>query len=367
MSESKKNKNEYVQKKSDENKSYNRRNVDNIKKLIILTFLVVCALPIIFCLYMMVRVNALERKLDDMYAKFISKNVSVDATENENDYAANLEEMDQQAYAELEINTTSPSQFLTYTDDNTDMTATEGDVTQDNASDKYSASEEENIGIGTGNYVTNGKTVYLTFDDGPSVNTDMILDVLAANNVKATFFLCYNPDESVWPMYKRIADEGHTVALHSYSHVYKTIYADKEAFIDDVTMIHDFVYEQTGVDSKLYRFPGGSSNTVSNVDMQILMEYLYDEGYTYFDWNALNGDAVNTATSPQQLNDNVMYYVRNNAGDSIVLMHDLGNVTATAESLQDLIDTLRAEGYTLAPIDENTVPVQHVTYKGIDE
>lgn len=359
-------KNEDIQKKSEPNKAYNRKNVDNIKKFIVFTFLVVCALPIIFCLFIMVRMNKLERKIDELSARYNSQKAEVEALETDinpvaNDYVDNLEEMDKQAYDDLEINTTSPNQFLTYTDET--PVASDGDA----LSAEQMAVDENNIGIGTGSYVSNGKTVYLTFDDGPSENTEMILEVLRRNNVKATFFLCYNPDEELWPMYKKIADEGHAIGLHSYSHVYKTIYADEQAFIDDVTMIHDFVYERTGVDSKLYRFPGGSSNTVAKADMQSLMGFLYDEGYTYYDWNALNGDAVNDAVTPQELNENVMYYVRNNAGDSIVLMHDLSNVTATAEGLQELIDTLRAEGYALAPIDESTTPVQHVTYKGKDE
>ena len=126
--------------------------------------------------------------------------------------------------------------------------------------------------------------------------------------------------------------------------------------------IHDFIYEQTGVDSKLYRFPGGSSNSVSNVDIQSLMGYLYDKGITYFDWNALSGDAVSTNLDATELNNNILDYVRNNEGDSIVLMHDIKNCHATIEGLQSLIDTLISEGYELCPIDSNTPLMQHVKY-----
>ena len=206
--------------------------------------------------------------------------------------------------------------------------------------------------------------VYLTFDDGPSIYTDEILDVLKANDVKATFFVVYNPDKTLWPMYQRIVDEGHTLAMHSYSHVYDEIYSSEEAFKDDVSSIQSFLYEQTGVQVKYYRFPGGSSNSVGDVDIQDLMGYLYGSGITYYDWNALSEDAVDPTLTPEELNDNVMGYVRANNEDSIVLLHDLENAPGTAEGLQQLIDTLQEEGYQICPIDDNTIPVQHITYEG---
>ena len=128
--------------------------------------------------------------------------------------------------------------------------------------------------------------------------------------------------------------------------------------------IHDYIQEQTGVDTHLYRFPGGSSNQVSKVDIQDLIGYLHDEGIVYYDWNSLSGDAVDASLTPSELNDNILGYVHANAGDSVILMHDLQNNHATIEALPALIQTLKDEGYEICPIDDSTKPVQHVEYKG---
>ncbi|MBO4461285.1 MAG: polysaccharide deacetylase family protein, partial [Lachnospiraceae bacterium] len=106
----------------------------------------------------------------------------------------------------------------------------------------------------------NAKKVYLTFDDGPSHNTELILDILKEYNVKATFFVIGRNDEYSKSLYKRIVDEGHTIALHSYTHRYSSIYASLDAYKEDLQKISDLVYDATGVRSKFIRFPGGSSN-----------------------------------------------------------------------------------------------------------
>lgn len=329
----------------EDEKDYNRKNVNNIKRMLTVTFIIMCALPVLFCLYLTVKMNSLENKIDSLSTKLAATETDIASKEEQPD---NLAELDQEAYDDLGKSTT---------DQNHTLMVEEGE----------NMDEEPDITI-SGNdsmpTVSNGKKVYLTFDDGPSIYTGEILDILKENNVKATFFCVYNDDQSVWPYYSRIVEEGHTLGMHSYSHVYSTVYASRDSFVEDVTKIHDFLYEQTGVDCKFYRFPGGSSNTVSNVDIQELMEYLYSEDIAYYDWNALSGDAVDASLSAEQLNENIMGYVRNNPGDSIVLMHDLKNGYATVESLQDLIDTLQAEGYEICAIDENTKPVQHVRYVG---
>ena len=120
---------------------------------------------------------------------------------------------------------------------------------------------------------SSGKKVYLTFDDGPSSNTDQILDILKDYDVKATFFVVGKTDERSVKAYQRIVEEGHTLAMHSYSHKYDEIYESKEAFARDLNSLQEYLYETTGVWPRIYRFPGGSSNTVSKVDMQELIEY----------------------------------------------------------------------------------------------
>ena len=205
------------------------------------------------------------------------------------------------------------------------------------------------------------KRVYLTFDDGPSIYTGQILDILKANDIKATFFVIAREDESYWPYYTRILEEGHTLGMHSYTHDYNQVYASLDSFETDVNSLSQFLYDRTGEYSTIYRFPGGSSNTVCNVPMEECIAYLNEQGITYYDWNALNGDAVSSELPPEKLVENIMNSVRQN-NTSIVLMHDMQSRHTTVESLQPLIDTLKDEGYELLPIDENTPLIQHIPY-----
>ncbi|MBR1567566.1 MAG: polysaccharide deacetylase [Lachnospiraceae bacterium] len=203
--------------------------------------------------------------------------------------------------------------------------------------------------------------VYLTFDDGPSIYTGQILDILDANDVKATFFVLAKEDEPYVSYYQEILDRGHTLGMHSYTHDYTQIYASLDAFEKDVTDLSDFLYDQTGVKPTIYRFPGGSSNNAGQVSMQECIAYLNEQGIQYYDWNALNGDAVSTELSAQQLVDNIMRGVHKN-NTSIILMHDMQSRHTTVDSLQPLIDTLKSEGYELLPIDETTPLIQHIPY-----
>ena len=109
-----------------------------------------------------------------------------------------------------------------------------------------------------------------------------------------------------------------------------------------------------------YRFPGGSSNTVSKVDMDTLIDYVNNKGLVYYDWNALNNDAVCGSFTPQQLVDNIMKDAVSQ-NDVVILMHDLTARHTTVESLQQLIDELREQGFTLLPIDENAPLIRHRT------
>lgn len=203
--------------------------------------------------------------------------------------------------------------------------------------------------------------VYLTFDDGPSANTDTILDTLADNNVRATFFCIAQKGEANEKRYQRIVSEGHTLGMHSYSHVYKTVYADMESFQKDVTGISDYLYQITGVRPKFYRFPGGSSNTVSKVPMKECIRYLNQSGLTYFDWNAQNDDATGKSYTASQLVEHAMSSVKAAGNNVVLLMHDEQTKTATAQSLPKLIRQLKNAGYDILPITDATPLVQHVS------
>ena len=199
----------------------------------------------------------------------------------------------------------------------------------------------------------------MTFDDGPSKNTEKILDTLKENNVKATFFVIGKTDSDAMRIYKRIVEEGHTLAMHSYTHNYEKIYKNLDNFKKDVEKLSDLLYETTGVRPKYYRFPGGSSNQVSKVSIKKCISYLNDEGIVYFDWNAINGDATGKKYTAKQMVDNVMEGVSQN-NNSIVLLHDTVSRKTTVESLPELIKQLKAGGYVILPITDYTNPIQHM-------
>ena len=201
--------------------------------------------------------------------------------------------------------------------------------------------------------------VYLTFDDGPSENTEEILDILDDYNVKATFFVCGKDVEEYGDTYRRIVEDGHTIAMHSYSHNYSQIYSSEEAFLEDYNQIHDLIYDTTGVDCKYYRFPGGSKNGFHNLSMSVFINCLNEQGATYYDWNVVSGDATSQAYTCDELIDNVMTDVVKYK-TAIVLMHDASNKDATVEALPQIIEQLQAEGAMILPISDDTTVLQFV-------
>ena len=202
--------------------------------------------------------------------------------------------------------------------------------------------------------------VYLTFDDGPSENTDAILDILDDYNVKATFFVVGQDTEVYGDAYRRIVDEGHSIGMHSFSHNYSKLYQSQDSFIADYNKIHDLILDTTGVDTKLYRFPGGSSNKVSNTGMSVFINYLNSVGAVYYDWNVASGDATSQAFTADELVDNVMSDVVKYK-TSVVLLHDGANKDTTVEALPRLIESLNDAGAMILPITDETEIIQHVS------
>lgn len=203
------------------------------------------------------------------------------------------------------------------------------------------------------------KVIYLTFDDGPSYTvTSDILDILKEENIKATFFVINHSDDLNY-LIKREFDEGHTVALHSYTHNYGQIYTSVDAYFEDLEAIKNKVKNITGVDANIIRFPGGSSNTVSSFNpgiMTTLANEVGNRGYIYFDWNVSCGDAGGAYTA-----SDVYYNTINNLNDktNIVLMHDFESNYKTLNALRDIIRYGKNNGYTFARITEATPKIRH--------
>ncbi|MDD3341164.1 MAG: polysaccharide deacetylase family protein [Bacilli bacterium] len=202
-------------------------------------------------------------------------------------------------------------------------------------------------------------SIYLTFDDGPGGATKEILDILKEEGVSATFFVTGNGADD---LIKREFDEGHTVALHTYTHDYAKVYASIYDYFSDLNKIRDRVERITGHRSNIIRFPGGSSNTVSkhyNLGiMSKLTKDVLNRGYHYFDWNVDSGDAGECAASGSTkcVYENVIKGLSKNKAN-VVLLHDVKSYTAAA--LKDIIRYGKEHGYTFLPITEDTKMVTH--------
>lgn len=202
--------------------------------------------------------------------------------------------------------------------------------------------------------------IYLTFDDGPSTSiTPHILDILKEKNVKATFFIL-NYNSAGAQLVKREYNEGHTVAIHGYSHEYKYIYQSEEIYMENLTKLQAKIKATTGYTATITRFPGGSSNTVSRFNpgiMTRLTSLVQERGFRYFDWNISSGDAGGAKSS-----DDVYRNVTKGLSktkQNVVLMHDFSGNTKTLNALESIIDYGISNGYTFSAITESTPMVTH--------
>lgn len=201
----------------------------------------------------------------------------------------------------------------------------------------------------------NFKVCYLTFDDGPySKTTSLFLDVLKEKNVLGTFFVLKK--DNLDDLYRRIRDDGHTLANHTASHKIKNgIYRSEDAFIEDIKKNDDFIYNLLGVKMDVMRFPGGSPQaTYSGLNKSSLVNKLVDMGYGYIDWTLTTGDGE-ANLSPDEFLHNV---VDSSSKYSVmtVLMHDYSKNTALC--LGDMIDILREQGYIFLPLSYDSPAVR---------
>ena len=203
------------------------------------------------------------------------------------------------------------------------------------------------------------KICYLTFDDGPSKNTPLILDILKNYNAKATFFVINTGDIGY---IQRIHDEGHTVGLHTYSHNYAQLYSSTDAYFNDLQQISDKVESIIGIRPTVMRFPGGSSNKVSakycKGIMTQLVTLVQEKGYSYFDWNISSGDADSTTPSYTYIRNNVLNNARNK-NSICVLMHDAAAKTTTVQALPEIIEGLTNMGYRFEALTPEAYGYHH--------
>ena len=199
-------------------------------------------------------------------------------------------------------------------------------------------------------------TIYLTFDDGPGPYTEALLNLLHRYGVKATFFVT-----DQFPAYEDMIGqayrEGHSIGIHSLTHQWN-IYDSEAAYFEDFMAMEEIVCRQTGSYTKLFRFPGGSSNTVSRTNpgiMSRLTKYMTDMGYVYFDWNVSSGDAGGT-TWTSEVTDNVCSGCVGKTA-SVVLQHDIKDFSVAA--VEQIILWGQRNGYQFAALDETSYTAHH--------
>lgn len=304
-----------------EERGYDRRKrIRLLKRMILGTIAAAIIIPIVVSIILGVRVVSLQNKVDELEEALLIYGNGIEGTTGIYT-AANIEEV--------------PEETEQLTEEDTGQQETD----------------------------SRQKQIYLTFDDGPSQNTDEILDILKEYDVKATFFVVGKTDERSVRDYQRIVAEGHTLAMHSYSHKYDEIYESKESFAEDLTKLQEYLYQITGILPRFYRFPGGSSNTVSKVDIQELIAYLNENGITYFDWNIASGDAVSGQLSADVIVENCITKL-DSTNECMILMHDAAEKKTTVEALPEIIKAIQDRGDAVfLPVTDETVPVQHVTAK----
>ncbi|WP_055669466.1 polysaccharide deacetylase family protein [Desnuesiella massiliensis] len=195
-------------------------------------------------------------------------------------------------------------------------------------------------------YIKDGKkTVFLTFDDGPSANiTPQILNILDKYNIKATFFVVGAMVEENKEILKRTYNSGHAIANHSYSHNYSKIYSNVDNFIYEVDKTDEALKKILGYNfnTRVFRFPGGSYGNKKE-----FKEAINNKGMIYIDWNSLNGDAEGQGLSKDRL-INRFLETSSNYEKLVVLMHDAPGKQSTVDSLPSIIENLKQRGFEFA-------------------
>lgn len=302
-----------------------KKRVKRLKRFILVTIACMILIPLAVCVYLGMRIRSLEGQVSALTSELQNAEASLQNREAET-YSAAEE-------------------------------APAAEITEVDSIRKWEEAQEERP-QGTQMPVSGIRKVCLTFDDGPSMYTDQILDILKEYNVKATFFVVAKGKEPYEEAYRRILAEGHTLGMHSYSHVYRDIYSSKEAFIEDLNELQEYLHDVTGVYPQIYRFPGGSGNHAGAVDIRELTDYLAEIDVTYYDWNISSGDATGRKLTSDQIIANCTRGLENYE-TAIILMHDAADKKSTVEALPGLIEKILSLPDTvLVPITDDIMPVQ---------
>lgn len=234
--------------------------------------------------------------------------------------------------------------------------STVSEVSDNNSNGSKYANLYEELNVpAPASYVSASNTLYLTFDDGPSDNVYSILHILRERNVKATFFVVPNRSESCYAKLQAIAADGHSIGVHSLTHEYKDIYSSVEAYLKDFYEAWDIIRDATGLETQIFRFPGGSKNDFDVDTRDAIIEEMTRRGFRYYDWNVESGDVAGADWSTMYNN---IPLDCSKFDRSIVLFHDTQYNTVLV--LDDVIGVLKNEGYKFDKINNDTKPIQFI-------
>ena len=203
------------------------------------------------------------------------------------------------------------------------------------------------------------KWVALTFDDGPSKNTEPILDILKEEQVPATFFVVTaENNEKYLPLLTRIQEEGHQIGLHSCTHEYRKVYAGTTEFWEDIKELKKKLEPYVDDPAALtwLRFIGGSTNTVSHRYggsdiMKDLKQQAQEQGYRTIDWNVSAEDAAGGHPDAETILHNIIKDAKEKKV-CVVLMHDTKATKTTVEALPEIIAWFRENGYQFCTVED---------------
>lgn len=298
---------------------FRKKRVKRIKRFIVVICILLLILPTILSVFLMAKVSSLQRQINDIVGNSVMAKEGPDGMSD---------------VAQAKVNDpVSPA-----------AAAASGDAVTSQAVEPETTERP--------------KKVYLTFDDGPGVHTERILDILKDQGIKATFFVTGKEDEYSKRMYRRIIKEGHTLGMHSYSHIYNNIYGSSKAFAEDFGKLYQLLYDTTGVYPKWYRFPGGSSTNTRKTSFGELVRILEEKNVSYIDWNVISPEAMNPKVSKKDMIEGVMADV-DKYDLAVVMLYDAADRPMSVKSLPALIKKMKEKKYELLPLEETTTPIRH--------
>lgn len=336
------------------------------KHLILTVTALLIIVPIVLCILLAVDNSKKSEEIDRLNSQ-LSAQSQISQTSDDQSRTSSATESSDNTKAEPSVTESEkPATTSATTTATTAETTTKAPETTVSAPESVPDSENSDKSYTTlfhdlyaekydGEYDDSTNTVYLTFDDGPSVLTENLLYYLRQENVKATFFVVPERTDYCYSLLKQISDAGHTIGIHSASHDYEKIYASVDAFLDDFNEAYEIVLEATGKAPDIYRFPGGSVNDYNEKTRDDIISEMDRRGFTYFDWNVDSNDWQGYGWTT--LYTNVLKDAEE-FSSPVILFHNTGDRDNTVLVIEDIIKALKNKGYKFGSLSQKIKPVQ---------